>query len=97
MLLRGFTLEYMAESKIRAFLDTGEIRDAFDLEFLLRKGVKLDVSPDTAKTFLDRLQKLKKHDFDVKLGGLLPPKLRQYHRTSRFSFLAERLSEYISR
>lgn len=96
VLLRGFTLEHMAQNKIRAFLDRGEIRDAFDLEFLLRKGVRLDLESNAAANLLGRLQKLKKHDFDVKLGSLLPPDLRQYYRTHQFSFLTEKISEYLS-
>lgn len=96
VLLRGFTLAQMAQNKIKAFLDRGEIRDAFDLEFLLRKDIQLDLEPDTAKRLLSRLQRLKKHDFDVKLGSLLMPELRGYYRVHGFSFLTERLFQYIS-
>ncbi|MFC1840951.1 nucleotidyl transferase AbiEii/AbiGii toxin family protein, partial [Thermodesulfobacteriota bacterium] len=41
ILLKAHTLEQTMENKIRAFLDRGEIRDCFDMEFLLRKGVQL--------------------------------------------------------
>jgi len=96
VLLRGFTLLRMAQNKINAFLDRGEIRDLFDLEFLLRKGIHPDLEPDTVKSMLSRLQGLKKHDFDVKLGSLLMPELRDYYRVHGFSFLTEKLYRYIS-
>ncbi|MBU2621843.1 MAG: nucleotidyl transferase AbiEii/AbiGii toxin family protein [Proteobacteria bacterium] len=93
VLLRGFTLLQMAQNKVKAFLDRGEIRDVFDLEFLLRKGIQPDLEPDTIKSLLSRLQKLKKHDFDVKLGSLLMPELRDYYRVHGFSFLTERFRQ----
>lgn len=96
VLLRGFTLLRMAQNKINAFLDRGEIRDVFDLEFLLRKGIHPDLEPDTVKSLLNRLQGLKKHDYDVKLGSLLMPELRDYYRVHGFSFLTEKLYRYIS-
>ena len=73
-----------------------KIRDVFDLEFILRKGINLDLDPETANSLLMRLQCLKKHDFDVKLGSLLMPELRNYYRQHGFSYLSEKLSLYIS-
>lgn len=96
ILLRGFTLLQMVQNKVNAFLDRGEIRDVFDLEFILRKGINLDLDPETVNSLLMRLQSLKKHDFDVKLGSLLMPELRNYYRRHGFSYLSEKLSLYIS-
>jgi predicted nucleotidyltransferase component of viral defense system len=95
VLLRGFTLPRMAQNKVAAFLDRGEIRDAFDLEFILRRGVNPDLEPDTVRVLQNRLQALKKHDFDVKLGSLLMPELRNYYRAQGFSYLNERLARYL--
>ena len=45
VIVRTLTLEQMMKNKIDALLDRHEIRDAFDIEFLLRSGVLL---PDLA-------------------------------------------------
>ena len=37
VLLKAHTLKQMMQNKIEAFLDRGEIRDCFDIEFLLRR------------------------------------------------------------
>lgn len=92
VLLRGFTLLQMAQNKVEAFLDRGEIRDAFDLEFIMRKGITPALTAETIRALQDRLRVLKKHDFNVKLGSLLMPDLREYYRLHGFSFLNERLS-----
>jgi hypothetical protein len=39
-----------------------------------------------------RLKGFKKRDFDVKLGSILVPELREYYRVNRFAFLEEKLS-----
>ena len=44
VMLRAHTLEQTMKNKIAAFLDRGEIRDCFDIEFMLRRGISL---PDT--------------------------------------------------
>lgn len=91
VLLRGFTLAQMAKNKVEAFLDRGEIRDAFDLEFIMRRGVNPVLDADTVRALQRHLKTLKKHDFDVKLGSLLEPDMRNYYRAQKFSFLSEKL------
>ena len=92
MLIRGFTLTQMFRNKVAALVDRGEIRDAFDLEFLARKGITLDLSKEEKKEVLIRLRGFKKRDFDVKLGSVLLPELRDYYRRHRFRYLEEKLS-----
>ena len=92
MLIRGFTLTQMFRNKVAALVDRGEIRDAFDLEFLARKGITLDLSEEDKKEVLIRLGGFKKRDFDVKLGSVLLPELRDYYRRNRFLYLEEKLS-----
>jgi len=91
VLLRGFTLQQMAQNKINAFLDRGEIRDVFDLEFIMRRGVNPDLNPDIINKLQNRLQNLTKHDMDVKLGSLLTPEWRNYYRSQGFSYLKGKL------
>jgi predicted nucleotidyltransferase component of viral defense system len=83
------TLEQMWKNKLRALLGRGEIRDAYDLEFLLRRG-----AGDPAKIPTDELESARgvlrgfsRHDFKSKLGSLLPPEERQRLSTHRFTLL----------
>jgi predicted nucleotidyltransferase component of viral defense system len=92
VLIRGFTLEQMLRNKMSALLDRGEIRDAFDLEFLARRGVDLDLDEEDKKRIIDRLQGFQKRDFSVKLGSVLLPELREYYNQKRFVYLEEKLA-----
>jgi len=93
VLLKAHTLEQMMNNKIEAFLDRSEIRDCFDIEFLVRRGISL---PALDETLIDRLQKkithFKERDFKVKLGSTLESDMRDYYIVNRFSYLEEKLS-----
>jgi hypothetical protein len=83
----------MLKNKVTALLDRRQIRDAFDLEFLVRKGIGLeDLSYREKKQLVKKLKEFKKRDFDVKLGSILLPEFRDYYRQKRFSYLEEKLS-----
>jgi len=92
ILVRGFTLQQMLQNKIVSLLSHGEIRDAFDVEFFVRKGIDLNLSEAEKKKVLKKLKGFKKRDFDVKLGGILQPELRDYYRRKRFAYLEEKFS-----
>ena len=92
VLVRGFTLKQMFKNKVSALIERGEIRDAFDMEFLFRKGIEGDLSDEEKKSVMKRLKGFKKKDFDVKLGSIILPDLREYYRVNRFAFLEEKLS-----
>jgi predicted nucleotidyltransferase component of viral defense system len=92
VLVRGFTLKQMYKNKVDALIDRGEIRDAFDLEFLARKGVTPELNEEEKGKVLNTLKGFKKRDFDVTLGSVLLPELRDYYRKNRFRYLEERLS-----
>ena len=92
VLVRGFTLEQMFRNKVSALLDRGEIRDGFDLEFLARSGVTLNLSEEEKEGIIKRLRGFKKRDFSVKLGSLLLPELREYYNQKKFAYLEEKLS-----
>ena len=50
IVLKALTLEQAMKNKVAAFLDRGEIRDGFDIEFLLRKGIALpEINSEQAK------------------------------------------------
>ncbi len=92
VIVRALTLEQSMENKVAAFLDREEIRDCFDIEFLLRRGIKL---PDMERAVLDKFQKKLKRftqaDFKVKLGSILEEDMRRYYMSQGFAFLEERL------
>ena len=72
VLVKALTLEQSMKNKVFAFLDRGEIRDSFDIEFLLRRGIELPcLDQDSLQKFQKKLNKFKQTDFKVKLyiGG----------------------------
>ncbi|MBI5407936.1 MAG: nucleotidyl transferase AbiEii/AbiGii toxin family protein [Nitrospirae bacterium] len=91
--LRVVSLKEMMSSKITAFLDRKEIRDVFDMEFLLRKGVTPDISSQTANKILRGIDALTRKDYTVKLGSLLEDEQRKYYISENFKILKAALKE----
>jgi predicted nucleotidyltransferase component of viral defense system len=93
VLLQAHTLEQTMQNKIEALLDRGEIRDCFDIEFMLRRGTAL---PELSGNQLNDLRKkaagFKDKDFKVKLGSIVDSHTRAYYTQNRFSYLMERLN-----
>ncbi|MFH1232086.1 MAG: nucleotidyl transferase AbiEii/AbiGii toxin family protein, partial [Planctomycetota bacterium] len=56
VILKVVSLKEMMQSKIQAFLDRKEIRDVFDIEFLLKKGIELAISPETGAELLKGIE-----------------------------------------
>ncbi len=93
VLLKTVALEEMMTSKIEAFLSRREIRDAYDIEFLLKRGIALSAPNEILVKLLDGLEKLGKKDFSVKLGSLLDAPVRQYYTENGFRILEMNLHE----
>lgn len=91
VLVTGMTLAQMLRNKVEALLDRQEIRDAFDLEFLLRRGVALEASVEQLRRMAQVLQRFRPQDYRVTLGSLLEPTPRAYYQTHQFVYLAERI------
>ena len=89
ILLKSLTLEQMMENKIAAVLNRKEIRDGFDLEFLLRKGIKMDVSSSIKTSIKERITSFNKRDFTTTLSSLLSHTDRNYYTKNGFKFLRE--------
>lgn len=90
--LKAHTLVQTMKNKIAALLDRGEIRDCFDIEFLLRKGI--DLPPDIDRQvdgLLKKIDGFTDRDFKVKLGSILDADFREYYAVNRFSFFKEKL------
>lgn len=93
VLLKTHTLNQTMKNKFEAFLDRGEIRDCFDIEFLLRRGVELpDLTSRQFNEFQKKLVRFKERDFKVKLGSILENEIRNYYVEQRFSYLQEKLA-----
>jgi hypothetical protein len=96
VLVNAHTLKQTMKNKIQAFLDRGEIRDCFDIEFLIRRGVNLPVGSDReVAELLKKITRFKDIDFRVKLGSILEEDIREYYVENRFSFLEEKLAAMI--
>ena len=92
VMLRAHTLPQTMRNKVAALLDRGEVRDGFDLEFLLRRGIPLPaLSPEEAKALRDRVSAFTARDFKVKLGSIVDPDTRLYYVENDFSYLAGKL------
>ena len=87
VLLQTVSLEDMMTAKLKALCERKEIRDAFDLEFLFKKGVGLTASEDMLRKALVIIEHFSKRDYTVKLGSLLPGDQRQYYLKENFKIL----------
>ncbi len=92
--VKAHTLEQTMQNKIEALSSRNAIRDAFDIEFLLRKGVPLgQLSTDKIENLKKRIGEFKPNDFKVTLGSLLLPEWRNYYAQNGFKLLLEKLQE----
>ena len=93
VLVKAHTLEQTMKNKVSAFLDRGEIRDCFDIEFLLRRGIQLpELDNASWSEFKQKLSRFKKTDFKVKLGSILESDIRSYYDAQGSTYLKETLN-----
>jgi len=93
VLVKTVSLPDMMASKVNAFLNRKEIRDVYDLEFLVKKGVPLTLPEQQRKDVLEEINNLTKRDYTVKLGMLLEEEQRNYYRTENFKILKAALQQ----
>jgi hypothetical protein len=80
------------KSKIAALRERGEVRDGFDIEFLLRQGISMPDLLDADRTkMIARLDGFKTNDFKVKLGSVLERDIRAYYIENKFNYLKRKL------
>ena len=96
VLLKGMTLEQMMQNKIKALLERKEIRDAFDIEFLIRSGMNLCLDRNMLNEMKKIIKGFKKNDYFVKLGSLLEPEAREYYKKNKFDYLLQRINQKLS-
>jgi predicted nucleotidyltransferase component of viral defense system len=87
VLLNTVSLNDMMEAKTDAFLERKEIRDAFDIEFLLKKGIILKADEKKKKRILETLKLLTPKDYKVKLGSIVEQEIRGYYISENFKIL----------
>jgi len=98
VLVNAHTLKQTMENKIRALLGRGEIRDCFDIEFLIRRGIDLPTCPERVIAEIrKKITQFEDMDFRVKLGSILEKDVRDYYIENRFSFLLEKLAAMASK
>lgn len=90
------SLKDMMAAKIEALLERREIRDAFDIEFLLKKGVNPDAPVDDLRRLLKVVRSFTKNDYAVKLGSLLEAAERKYYLNNKFKILESRITEKLN-
>lgn len=94
VILKSHTLNQTMQNKINAILKRREIRDGFDIEFLIRQGIKLpNLSTAEVTELLDLIKSFKINDFKVTLGSVLDADLRTYYTENQFQILEHKLKE----
>ncbi|MFZ0135285.1 MAG: nucleotidyl transferase AbiEii/AbiGii toxin family protein [Desulfobacterales bacterium] len=92
VLLRAHTLDQTMKNKIDALLDRGEIRDCFDIEFMLRRGNRLpDLPALEIESLMEKATGFRDRDFKVTLGSIVNSETRSYYVQNRFGYLVEKL------
>jgi len=95
VLLEVVSLKEMMREKVGALIDRKEIRDAFDMEFLHKKGIPMDVSGERLADALKVINAFRKTDYSSKLGSLLDETQREYYAHENFKLLKMVIQEII--
>jgi len=84
-----FTLKQMFLNKVAALLSRKEIRDAYDLEFMLKKDKSLinELTEKDRAGLKKVIAGFSKKDFSVKLGSLLEMGERRFYSQNGFTVL----------
>ena len=91
VVLRVHTLPQMMTNKVEAALSRKEIRDFFDIEFLLRRGIPLPSDSQKLAGLKKAAASFNEKDFKVTLGSILEPDTRKYYAEKKFTYLLEKI------
>lgn len=97
VMVKGLTLRQMMKNKIDALLSRKLIRDAFDIEFMLMRGVDIPKDKSNLESALQIINNFKDQEYKVTLGSILEVKDRKYYLENKFKLLKEELTKNISR
>jgi predicted nucleotidyltransferase component of viral defense system len=95
VLVNAVTLAEMAQMKVEALLARKEIRDAYDLEFLVKKQVHIPGDAVCFQKVLSVIQGFGRQDYSVKLGSIIEEEKRRYYIENHFRVLTTYLAERI--
>ncbi len=93
VMVKSLKLRDMMSSKIDAFINRAEIRDCFDMEFLIKKGIKIIAPEAKLNKITQQIAKLSKADYKVKLGSIIEPGTRKYYIESNFKILINEIQD----
>ena len=93
VILKVHTLEQTMKNKVEAALNRQEIRDCFDIEFLMRQGIALPSSRKTLLALEGLIGGFKENDFKVTLGSILEANTRKYYIDNKFSYLQGKIKD----
>jgi len=93
IILRTHTLEQSMTNKIEAALERKDIRDCFDIEFLLRRGIPLSAPREKLCGLRDVVRSFSKNDYKVTLGSVLDAETRDYYVNNGFTLLLDRIDQ----
>jgi len=95
VVVKGLTLPQMMTNKIEAALSRKIIRDIFDIEFLLMRGIKLQNDKKKLEALLKIAEGFTDRDFKTTLGSILDNKERKFYTENKFRFLKEEIRKEI--
>jgi hypothetical protein len=85
------------QNKVEALSQRQEIRDGFDIEFLMQRGIDL---PQLQKNQVLKIKKIVEgfsdKQFKVTLGSVLESEIRTYYINNRLNYLSEKLQNYLA-
>ena len=96
VLVKALTLDQMMSNKLEAIISRKLIRDAFDLEFLLMRGVELPNDKSKLAKALQIINNFKEQEYKVTLGSILEEKERKFYLENRFKLLKEELTQKLN-
>jgi len=96
VMVKALSLDQMMQNKIEALLSRKLIRDAFDIQFLLMRGVELQPEKDKLERSLKIINNFKEQEYKVTLGSILEEKDRKFHLENKFKLLKEELTNSIN-
>ena len=96
VLVKALTLNQMMKNKVEALLSRKAIRDCFDIEFLLMRGIPLPKGKEKLEAMLRVIDSYKERDFKVTLGSILSVNDRKLYTEKKFALLREEIKSKIA-
>jgi len=93
VILKVHTLQETMKNKVEAALNRKDIRDFFDIEFLLRQGVLLGANEAKLGELKRIAATFKENDYKVTLGSVLDAETRKYYLKNKFAYLLTKINK----